>query len=75
MGYEVVEKRITKAELLDADEAFFTGTAAEMAPIREIDNVLIGGGKKGEVTSVLQRKFFDVLNAREEKYMKWLAPV
>ncbi len=75
MGYKVVEKRITKAELLDADEAFFTGTAAEMAPIREIDNVLIGGGKKGEVTSVLQRKFFDVLNAREEKYMKWLAPV
>ena len=75
MGYDTVEKRITKDELLDADEAFFTGTAAEMAPIREIDNVLIGGGKKGEVTSVLQRKFFDVLNAREEKYMKWLAPV
>ena len=75
MDYDTVEKRITKDELLNADEAFFTGTAAEMAPIREIDNVLIGGGKKGEVTSVLQRKFFDVLNAREEKYMKWLAPV
>jgi branched-chain amino acid aminotransferase len=75
MGYEVVEKRMTKEELLSADEAFFTGTAAEIAPIREIDNVTIGSGKKGEVTSVIQRKFFDVLNAREEKYMKWLAPV
>jgi len=72
MGYEVVEKRMTKEELLSADEAFFTGTAAEIAPIREIDNVTIGGSKKGKVTSVIQRKFFDVLNAREEKYMKWL---
>jgi branched-chain amino acid aminotransferase len=75
MGYEVVEKRMRKEELLNADEAFFTGTAAEMAPIREIDGVTIGSGKKGEVTSVLQKKFFDVLNAREEKYMKWLEPV
>ncbi len=75
MGYEVVEKRMTKEELLSADEAFFTGTAAEIAPIREIDDVTIGGSKKGEVTSVIKRKFFDVLNAREEKYMKWLAPV
>lgn len=75
MGYEVVEKRITKEELLSADELFFTGTAAEIAPIREIDGVIIGEGKKGEVTSVIQSKFFDVLNAREEKYMKWLEPV
>ncbi|MHC1611383.1 MAG: branched-chain amino acid transaminase [Candidatus Methanospirareceae archaeon] len=75
MGYEVVEKRMTKEELFSADEAFFTGTAAEIAPIREIDGVVIGGGKRGEVTRVIKRKFFDVLNAREEKYMKWLAPV
>jgi len=75
MGYEVVEKRMTKEELLSADEVFFTGTAAEIAPIREIDDVTIGSSKKGEVTGVIQRKFFDVLNAREEKYMKWLAPV
>jgi len=75
LGYEVVEKLITKEELFAADEAFFTGTAAEMAPIRQIDTVTIGEGKKGEVTSVLQRKFFDVLDAREEKYMKWLDPV
>jgi branched-chain amino acid aminotransferase len=75
MGFEVVEKRITKDELFTADEAFFTGTAAEMAPIREIDGVTIGGGKRGEVTSVLQKKFFAVLNAREPKYLKWLEPV
>jgi branched-chain amino acid aminotransferase len=75
MGYEVVEKLMTKDELLNADEAFFTGTAAEMAPIREIDNVPIGNGTKGEVTSVLQKKFFAVLQAREERYMKWLDPV
>lgn len=75
MGYEVVEKLITKEELLSADELFFTGTAAEIAPIREIDNITIGDGKKGEVTSVIQSKFFDVLHARAEKYMKWLEPV
>ncbi|MHC1599471.1 MAG: branched-chain amino acid transaminase [Candidatus Methanospirareceae archaeon] len=75
IGYGVVEKSIKKEELLSADEVFFTGTAAEIAPIREIDDVIIGGGKRGEVTSVIKRKFFDVLNAREEKYMKWLAPV
>ena len=75
MGYEVMEKLITKEELLNADEAFFTGTAAEMAPIRQIDTVTIGEGKKGAVTSVLQSKFFNVLKAYEEKYMKWLDPV
>ncbi|MBN1455228.1 MAG: branched-chain amino acid transaminase [Methanomicrobia archaeon] len=75
LGYTIVEKRITKEELCTADEAFFTGTAAEMAPIREIDGVLIGGGGKGAVTSALQKKFFAVLNAREQKYMKWLEPV
>jgi branched-chain amino acid aminotransferase len=75
MGYTIVEKRITKEELCAADEAFFTGTAAEMAPIREIDGVLIGGGRKGAVTSVLQKKFFAVLEAREPNYMKWLEPV
>jgi branched-chain amino acid aminotransferase len=75
MGYKVVEKRVTKEELLSADELFFTGTAAEVSPIREIDNVTIGEGKRGEVTGVIQRKFFDVVNAKEEKYMRWLEPV
>lgn len=75
MGYDVLEKPITKEELLAADEAFFTGTAAEVSPIREIDNVTIGEGKRGEVTGIIQRKFFDVVNAKEEKYMRWLEPV
>lgn len=75
IGYEVVEKPITKEELLNADELFFTGTAAEVSPIREIDNVTIGEGKRGEVTGDIQRKFFDVVNAKEEKYMRWLEPV
>jgi len=75
MGYKVVEKPLTKEELLTADELFFTGTAAEVSPIRGIDNVTIGEGKRGEVTGVIQRKFFDVVNAKEEKYMKWLEPV
>ncbi|MCK4476766.1 MAG: branched-chain amino acid transaminase [Methanophagales archaeon] len=75
IGYKVIEKPITKEELLTADEVFFTGTAAELSPIREIDNVTIGKGKRGEVTGVIQRKFFDVVNAKEEKYMSWLEPV
>lgn len=75
IGYEVIEQPITKEELLTADEAFFTGTAAEVSPIREIDNVTIGEGKRGEVTGVIQKKFFDVVNAKEERYMGWLEPV
>jgi len=75
MGYKVVETRLTTEELFAADEAFFTGTAAEMAPIREIDGTTIGRGTKGAVTSELQQKFFAVLNAREAKYLKWLEPV
>ncbi len=75
IGYEVIEQPITKEELLTADEAFFTGTAAEVSPIREIDNVTIGEGKRGEVTGVIQKKFFDVVNAKEARYMGWLEPV
>ena len=75
MGYEVLEKRVKKEELLNADEAFFTGTAAEVSAIREIDGVKIGEGKRGKITEEIQRKFFDVVNAREERYMSWLEPV
>lgn len=75
MGYKVVEKPISKDELLAADEVFFTGTAAEVSPIREIDRITIGTGKRGAVTTVIQQKFFDVVNARDERYMKWLEPV
>ena len=75
IGYEVVEKPLTREELLTADEVFFTGTAAEVSPIREIDNVTIGAGKRGTVTTVIQKKFFDVVNAKDKRYMKWLEPV
>jgi len=75
MGYRVVEKPIAREELLTADEVFFTGTAAEVSPIREIDTVAIGEGKRGRVTTVIQKKFFEVVNARDTRYMKWLEPV
>jgi branched-chain amino acid aminotransferase len=75
IGYEVVEKSMTKEELLNADEAFVTGTAARIAPILEVDSVVIGKGKRGEVTGELQGKFFDVVNAKEDRYMGWLEPV
>nr|MCR5853398.1 hypothetical protein [Methanophagales archaeon] len=60
---------------MSADEAFFTGTAAEITPIREIDGIIIGNGEVGEITREIQRKFFDVVHAKESKYMKWLEPV
>ncbi len=75
IGYEVIEKPITKEKLLTADEVFFTGTAAEVSPIREIDNITIGEGKRGAVTVEIQKKFFDVVNAKEERYMRWREPV
>ncbi|WP_456487700.1 branched-chain amino acid transaminase [Candidatus Alkanophaga liquidiphilum] len=75
LGFEVVEKPLTVGEVLIADEAFFTGTAAEVTPIREIDFRTIGDGKVGPITRAIQNKFFDVVNARDEKYLHWLEPV
>ncbi len=70
MGYRVVVRDITRAELLAADEVFFTGTAVEITPVREIDGYEIG--KPGEVTRKLQQKFFDVTRGRDERYLHWL---
>ena len=72
-GYEVREKRITRDEVYTADEAFFTGTAAEVTPIRELDGRTIGCGSRGPVTEVLQKKYFDVVHGRSEKHKDWLA--
>ena len=58
-----------------ADEAFFTGTAAEVTPIRELDSRVIGAGKRGPITEKLQAMFFDVVNGRNPKYAHWLSHV
>jgi branched-chain amino acid aminotransferase len=71
-GIEVIEKRITRDEVYVADEAFFTGTAAEVTPIRELDNRMIGAGQRGPVTTKLQAMFFDCVNGRAKDRDEWL---
>jgi len=75
LGIEVIEKRITRDEMYCADEAFFTGTAAEITPIRELDDRTIGQGRRGPVTEKLQSLFFEVVAGRSEKYGRWLTLV
>ncbi len=75
MGIKVVEKRITRDEMYSADEAFFCGTAAEITPIRELDDRVIGVGHRGPVTKALQDKFFDLVNGRSDTHADWLALV
>jgi branched-chain amino acid aminotransferase len=74
-GMRVVEERFTRDELYLADEAFFTGTAAEITPIREVDNRTIGTGKPGPVTKQLQAAFFDIVHGRDNKREEWLTYV
>ena len=71
-GLSVEERRITRDEVYIADEAFFTGTAAEVTPIRELDNRTIGGGKPGPVTKQLQKVYLDVVEGRVSEYDHWL---
>ena len=75
LGLKIVEKRITRDEIYIADEAFFTGTAAEVTPIRELDRLEIGQGSRGPVTEKIQSAFFDIVNGRNPKYAEWLTPV
>jgi branched-chain amino acid aminotransferase len=72
LGYAIGAKRITRDDLYIADEVFFTGTAAEVTPIREVDGRTVGTGKRGPLTEKLQSMFFDVVNGRSEKYGHWL---
>lgn len=74
-GYKVREKRITRDEVYVADEAFFTGTAAEVLPIRELDGRVIGAGERGPVTEKLQTLYFDAVQGRLPLHTEWLAPV
>ncbi|HYA11952.1 MAG TPA: branched-chain amino acid transaminase [Thermodesulfovibrionales bacterium] len=71
-GIEVVEERFTRDELYIADEAFFTGTAAEVTPIREVDGRSVGTGRPGKITKKLQSSFFDIVRGRNDKYKTWL---
>ncbi len=72
LGHEVVERDMARAELYLADEVFLTGTAAELVPVREIDDHAIGSGRPGPVTQELQRVFDDALHGRDERYAEWL---
>nr|WP_211207022.1 branched-chain amino acid transaminase [Thiothrix nivea] len=75
LGIEIREKRITRDEVYIADEAFFSGTAAEVTPIRELDRRPIGAGARGPVTEKLQSLYFDIVHGRVEKYRHWLTYV
>ncbi len=74
-GMRVVEERFTRDELYIADEAFFSGTAAEITPIRDVDNRTIGTGKPGPITKDLQAAFFDIVHGRDRRHTDWLSPV
>jgi branched-chain amino acid aminotransferase len=75
LGLKLVEKRITRDEVYICDEAFFTGTAAEVTPIRELDRVQLGAGSRGPITEKIQAAFFDIVQGRNPKYAAWLAKV
>jgi branched-chain amino acid aminotransferase len=72
LGFEVVEREVARGELYLADEIFMTGTAAELTPVREIDDRPVGTGRPGEVTRAIQRVFEDALHGRSERYAEWL---
>lgn len=75
LGIQIITRRLTRDDLYIADEAFFTGTAAEVTPIREIDQRVIGQGSRGPVTEKLQKAFFDAVHGRNAKYHHWLSKV
>ncbi len=75
LGVEVIERDIARAELYLADEVFMTGTAAELVPVREIDDHSIGDGRPGEITRAVQTAFENALFGRDERYREWLDPV
>ncbi len=75
LGLQVVSKRIPRDEIYISDEAFFSGTAAEITPIRELDGVSIGAGRRGPVTERIQQAFFDIVGGRNPKYADWLTRV
>jgi branched-chain amino acid aminotransferase len=75
LGYSVEARRLTRDDLYLADELFFTGTAAEVTPIRELDNRQIGTGSRGPITAKIQQAFFDAVHGKSKKHADWLTPV
>ncbi|HEU4979262.1 MAG TPA: branched-chain amino acid transaminase [Solirubrobacteraceae bacterium] len=75
LGFEVVERDLARAELYLADEVFMSGTAAELVPVREVDDHQVADGKPGEITVAVQQAFDDALHGRSERYREWLDPV
>ena len=75
LGIEIVERDVARAELYLADELFVCGTAAELTPVREVDDHPIGSGRPGEITRAVQSAFEDALHGRAERYRDWLDPV
>jgi len=75
LGVEIKEKAITRDEIYISDEAFFSGTAAEVTPIRELDRIEIGSGSRGPVTEKIQAAFFDIVTGRNPKYAEWLTRI
>ena len=75
MGITVAEERFSRDDLYIADEAFVTGTAAELTPLREVDNRVIGSGKPGPVTKKLQNAFFAIVHGKDSRYKEWLTPI
>jgi branched-chain amino acid aminotransferase len=75
LGFEVVERDLARAELYLAEEVFLTGTAAELVPVREVDDHAVGTGRPGEITKAVQTAFHDALYGRTERYREWLDPV
>ena len=72
IGYEIIEKNLTCDEIYQSDEAFFTGTAAEVTPIRELDGHQIGSGTRGPITEKLQSLYFDCVHGRNNEYRDWI---
>ena len=72
MGYTVTRRRITREEVYVADEAFLTGTAAEITPVKDVDARTIGCGSRGPITEIIQSNYFDIVFGRNEKYKHYL---
>lgn len=72
LGFEIKEESFKEKELLEADECFFTGTAAEVTPIRSINKQTIGNGSRGKITKIIQQLYFDIVKGKEDKYKAWL---